>query len=86
MIVPRWTRAEEVEIPGAPASAVASVAVRFDVRIAGSLDEGYVTVPVTAHALWLDRRWRWMLPARRLQQHRAPSCGMPAYGDPAGAV
>ena len=85
-IVPRWTRTEEVELPGAPSSSVASVAVRFDVRIAGSLEEGFVTVPVTAHALWIDRRWRWMLPARRLQQHRAPSCGMPAYGGPAGAL
>jgi len=54
---------------------VPSVVVRFVVRIAGAALPGGVRVIVVAHAVDDGGRWRWILPAARLDRYRSRVCG-----------
>lgn len=85
-IVTRSARSEGVVVPGSHGRTTRSIVVRFSVVLTGTAEQGSVTVPVVAHALRTDRGWAWMLPAKRLRQHRMPSCGQQPVGDPARAL
>jgi hypothetical protein len=43
-----------------------------------------VSVPMTAHAVAVDGRWRWILSAARFAQYRANTC--PGFGSPSSGA
>jgi hypothetical protein len=59
----------------APHSPVANaVSVVFEARIVGALPRENARVVITAHAIDVAGRWRWILPQSRLHQYFEPPC------------
>jgi hypothetical protein len=69
---------ERIHVAGTQARRVASSAVTFELRLAGTLPGESATVDLTAHAVSVAGRWTWILSARRLALHRSGTCGVAA--------
>lgn len=72
------SRRERIHVAGASMQRVLSMAVRFELRLTGSLPGEAATVDLTAHAVSVAGRWTWILSARRLTLHRSGTCGIGA--------
>ena len=68
-------RREQIVVPGAGRPARPSIVATFRVAIARRSGEAPVVVRVTAHALYEEGRWTWMLPRERLALDRSGRCG-----------
>jgi hypothetical protein len=69
---------ERIHVAGTGTGRVSSIAVTFELRLAGSLPGETADVDVTAHAVTVRGRWAWILSARRLALHRSGTCGVAA--------
>lgn len=68
---------ERIHVAGTDATRVPSTAVTFELLLKGQLPGESAKVDLTAHAVSVAGRWRWILSARRLALHRS-SCGVVA--------
>lgn len=59
-------------VPNGPV--VDAVAVRFEAEIVGVSFHDRVSAVITAHAVDVGGRWRWILPPERLRHYREPPC------------
>ncbi|MGN6800059.1 MAG: hypothetical protein ACTHKS_18115, partial [Gaiellaceae bacterium] len=69
-------RQERIHVAGTRHGRVPSTAVRFELRLIGTIPGEAVTVDLTAHAVSVAGRLTWILPARRLAVHRSGTCGV----------
>lgn len=67
-------RNERIVVPGTSDLAT-TVAVTFRLRISDPTLGASVRVTHTVHAVPVDGRWRWMLPAHRYEMYRTDACG-----------
>jgi hypothetical protein len=67
---------EQTAVAGIDAPTTAR-AVTFRIEIADSALRASVAVVHTVHAVRAGERWAWILPAKRLQLDRSPTCGAP---------
>jgi hypothetical protein len=72
------SRREQIHVAGMSMQRVLSTAVRFELRLTGSLPGEAATVDLTAHAVSVAGRWTWILSARRLTLHLSGTCGVAA--------
>jgi hypothetical protein len=73
------TEDERITVPG-DSGVVDSKVARFLLTISEPVLKERVPVRVTAHAVAVDGRWRWILPAARFAPYRANTC--PGFGTP----
>lgn len=66
---------EQVVVPGSGGTPTRSIVVAFRLTFAPRPLQSPVVVRVRAHALRINGRWAWMLPAKRLALHRSGTCG-----------
>jgi hypothetical protein len=68
---------EEIQVAGTDGPTT-SRAVTFRIVITSPKLNDSVTVVHTVHAVPAGDRWAWVLPAKRLELDRSPTCGAPA--------
>jgi hypothetical protein len=78
------TKDERIEVPG-DRGTVDSKAVTFELKISEPVLKEAMVRKVTAHAVAVDGRWRWILNSARFGTYRAKACPS-ALASPSGSA